>query len=72
MNADKIVVWGTIASFAFAIGFGVGGRKHEPLICPVAQGQQVVSTINSQGEQLCIYANSYGKAVRKVQLRRSI
>jgi hypothetical protein len=63
--ADYAVVAGTVicSLLAFAIG-----QQRQPYVCPVAEGQQVVSTIDSKDAQVCIYANSYGRATRRVKL----
>lgn len=47
------------------------GKQNKPFTCPVSAGQQVVSTIDSKNEQLCIYAESFGRAIRKVKAGKS-
>jgi hypothetical protein len=49
----------------FALGIEVG-KDNRPLLCPVVPGQQIVSTI---APDVCVYASSYGRALRKVRVK---
>lgn len=67
MSADAIVFAACCALGLFALGVEVG-QQHQPAACPVVPGEQVVSTIDSRDGQTCVYARSYGRALRKVRL----
>ena len=61
MSADARVFVGCCFIAVFFAGLVIG-RDNQPLLCPVAQGQQIVSTI---APDTCVYArNIYGRAVR--------
>jgi hypothetical protein len=51
----------------FALGVEIG-KDNRPLLCPVVPGQQIVSTI---APDVCVYASSYGRALRKAKAIRS-
>jgi len=68
MTKDAIVFIGCCFAGVFALGIEVG-KDNRPLLCPVVPGEQVVSTIDSKGEQLCVYANAYGRATRRVKVK---
>ena len=67
MSTAAIVFGGCCVVAVFALGLEIG-RQHIALACPAVPGQQVVSTIDRGSEQVCIYANATGRALRKVQL----
>ena len=67
MSADAIVLAVCSALGLFALGLEIG-QQHQAPACPTVPGQQVVSTIDSKDGQMCVYANAYGRALRKVRL----
>lgn len=67
MSADARVFLGYCVIAVFFAGLVIG-QQHTPRACPVVAGQQVVSTIDGKDGQLCVYANAYGRATRRVRL----
>lgn len=67
MSADAIVFAVCCTLGLFALGIEIG-QQHRPPACPVVPGEQVVSTTDDRGTQTCVYARSYGRALRKVRL----
>ena len=67
MSADAIVFVVACVVGVFALGMEVGAVNVPP-VCPTVAGQQVVSTISGKDGQVCVYANAYGRATRKVRL----
>lgn len=64
---DTIVFVACCAIGIFALGMEIG-KQNAPLACPTVAGQQIISTVNSKTAQVCVYASSYGRALRKVRL----
>lgn len=64
MTKDAIVFIGVLWAGSIALAIDIG-MQHQPYVYPVAEGQQVVSTIDSKAAQVCVYANSYGRALQK-------
>lgn len=67
MSADAKVFLCCCVLMAFYFGVAIG-QQHQPPACPTVAGQMVISTIDSPGMQVCVYANAYGRATRKVRL----
>lgn len=67
MSADAIVFVGACALGLMALGIQIG-QQHQAPACPTVAGQQVVSTSDGRDGQVCVYANAYGRATRKVRL----
>ena len=67
MTADRAVFITVVLAATFVAGLTTG-QATKPKLCPVAEGQTVVSTHDSRSEQICVYASSYGRALRKVKL----
>lgn len=67
MTADAITFIVCCAFGLVAIGIQIG-QQHQAPACPTVAGQQVVSTIDGHGVQTCVYAQSYGRALRRVAL----
>jgi hypothetical protein len=67
MSVDARVFLGCCVVSVFFAGLAIG-QQHPPAVCPVVAGQTVVSTIDSRDGQICVYANSYGRATRRVRL----
>ena len=67
MKADSIVFMACCAIGLLALGITIG-QQHPAPACPIVAGQQVVSTIDSPGMQVCVYANAYGRSTRRVRL----
>lgn len=67
MSADAVVFGVCCAIGLFALGIEIG-QQHQAAVCPTVPGQMVVSTIDSRDGQMCVYANSFGRATRKVRL----
>ena len=67
MSADSIVFVACCALGLLTLGIEIG-QQHQAPACPTVPGQQVVSTIDSKDGQMCVYANAYGRALRKVRL----
>lgn len=70
MTKDAIVFVGCCFVAVFLAGLVIG-QDNKPHVCPVAEGQQVVSTIDSKDAQVCVYANSYGRATQKKRAVKS-
>ncbi len=67
MSADGFVLSACLIAVAIAAGIEVG-RQQAPMVCPSVAGQEVVRTVASQDGRICVYASSYGRALRKVRL----
>lgn len=67
MSADAVVLAVCCALGLFALGVEIG-QQHQPAACPTVPGQQVVSTSDGRDGQVCVYAKSYGRALRRVRL----
>ena len=67
MSADAIVFAVCCALGMFALGVEIG-QQHRPPAGPTVPGEEIVSTIDNHGAQTCVYAKSYGRALRKVRL----
>jgi hypothetical protein len=67
MSADAIVFVAACVMGVFALGMEVGAANVPPA-CPTVAGQMVVSTVSGRDGQVCVYANAYGRATRKVRL----
>ena len=67
MKADSIVFVACCALGLLALGITIG-QQHQAPACPTVAGEQIVSTIDSKGVQVCVYAKTYGRALRKVTL----
>ena len=67
MSADAITFVICCALGLVALGIEIG-QQHQAPACPTVAGQQVVSTIDNQGVQTCVYAKTYGRALRRVTL----
>ena len=67
MSADGFVLSGCLIAVALAAGIEIG-QQHVPPACPTVAGQQIVSTIDGKDGQVCVYANAYGRATRRVRL----
>ncbi|MGB5049950.1 MAG: hypothetical protein WBO46_13495 [Caldilineaceae bacterium] len=66
MSADAKVFAGCCFIAVFLAGLVVG-QDSKPPLCPVVQGQQIVSTV---APDTCIYVhNIYGRSVRKVKVK---
>ncbi len=69
-RADRIdgIVFALCCALAtFALGVEVGGA-HVPPTCPTVAGHEVISTIDGRDGQMCVYAKSYGRALKRVKL----
>jgi hypothetical protein len=67
MTWDKAIVIASFAGGCFALGLMLGEAKPLPpvqKVCPVVQGQQVISTSSTREGEYCTYATSYGKAMK--------
>jgi hypothetical protein len=67
MSADRVVFVVGCALGLLALGIEIG-QQHQTAVCPTVSGQMVVSTSDGHGVQTCVYANSYGRATRRVKL----
>ena len=67
MSADAKVFLCCCVLMAFYFGVAIG-QQHQPPACPTVPGQQAVSTIDGPDGQMCVYANAYGRATRKLRL----
>lgn len=68
MNADISVLIGCFMAGLFWLGLEIG-QFTQPLLCPVVEGQQIVSTTTTKDGQHCTYSSSYGRATRKVKVK---
>jgi hypothetical protein len=67
LTKDAIVFLACCVIGVFALGLEIG-KDNKPLLCPVVPGQQIVSTV---APDVCVYASSYGRAVRKAKAVKS-
>jgi hypothetical protein len=67
LTKDAAVFAGVCVMGIFALGLEIG-KQHQPMLCPVVPGQQIVSTV---APDVCVYASSYGRALRKVKAVKS-
>ena len=73
MRIDTVIY--LLCAFLLGMSYGMENpRKPVPevrpvLKCPVVAGHEVVSTEDSASGQFCTYANSYGRATRKVRVQ---
>ena len=67
MSADATVFAVCCALGLLALGITIG-QQHQAPACPTVAGQQVVSTTDGRDGQICVYANAYGRATRRVRL----
>lgn len=65
---DAIVFAACCVIGVFALGLEIG-KQHQPLLCPVAPGQQIAATI---APDTCVYVqNITGRSLRKIKAVKS-